>query len=141
LFARHASVTGDHLVLDGRSLTIVGVLPASFDFPIQADRIEAWVPLTAVDLSARFVDQRGAHFLDVVGRLLPFATVPQADSEIAAIAQRLIEAYPQGNAGRAARVYPLQARIVADYQLALLVLIAAVGAVLLIACGNVANLL
>jgi putative ABC transport system permease protein len=141
VFARQASVIGEHLVLDGRSLTIVGVLPAAFDFPIQADRIEAWVPLTAVDLSARFVDQRGAHFLRVIGRLSPAAAVVQADSEIAAIAKRLMGAYPQANAGRSARVYLLQARVVADYQLALLVLIAAVGAVLLIACGNVANLL
>ena len=92
-----------------------------------------------MDLPSQFVATRGAHFLTIVARLSPQATVAQANAELAVVTARLAAEYPRSNAGRSARAYALQERVVGDYQLALLV--GAVGAVLLIACGNVANLL
>jgi len=114
-FARRETAIGERLVLDGRALTIIGVMPASFDFPIQGDRIQAWVPLTAVDLPSQFVATRGAHFLTIVARLSPQATVAQANAELAAVTTRLATEYPQSNAGRSAHAYALQERVVGDY--------------------------
>lgn len=140
-FNRQPSVLGDRLVLDGRSLTIVGVLPASFEFPVQANPIEVWVPISQVGLANTFAEQRGAHFLSVVGRLAPGATVTQANAELEAISKRLAAAYSRSDATRTAKAFPLQERLVGNFRLVLIVLAAAVALVLLIACGNAANLL
>jgi putative ABC transport system permease protein len=140
-FNRGASVLGERLVLDGRPLTIVGVLPASFEFPVQADPIQVWVPVSAVGLANRFAEQRGAHFLSVVGRLSAGATVDQANAELDGISKRLAVAYPGSDATRTAKAFPLQERLVGNFRLVLIVLAAAVALVLLIACGNAANLL
>lgn len=140
-FNRGASVLGERLVLDGRPLTIVGVLPASFEFPVQADPIEVWVPVSAVGLANRFAEQRGAHFLSVVGRLSAGATVDQANAELDGISKRLAVVYPGSDATRTAKAFPLQERLVGNFRLVLIVLAAAVALVLLIACGNAANLL
>jgi len=140
-FNRRGSVLGDRIVLDGRPLTIVGVLPASFEFPVQADSIDVWVPVSAVGLANTFAEQRGAHFLSVVGRLAPEATVEQANAELDAISKRLAAAYPGSDATRTAKAFPLQDRLIGNFRLVLIVLTAAVALVLLIACGNAANLL
>src|SRR2546428_182042 len=140
-FGRRPSVVGEPLTLDGVRFTIVGVMPAAFQFPIQADPIEAWVPVGAVRFTAQFREQRDAHFLHVVGRLVPDARVEQAQTELETISSRLALAYPESNKTRSARVHLLRDRLVRDYRLGLIVLLCAVAAVLLIACANVANLL
>src|SRR6185295_454978 len=128
--------------LDGVRCTVIGVMPSAFQFPIQNEPIEAWMPLGAVKFIAQFLDQRGAHFGRAVGRLAPGATVEQATSEMTTIAAQLAKEYPASNAVRpAARVRSLQDRMVHEYRLGLIVLLCAVAAVLLIACANVANLL
>jgi putative ABC transport system permease protein len=140
-FGRRPSIVGEPVTLDGVRFTIVGVMPAAFQFPIQAEPIEAWVPVGAVRFTAQFQDQRDAHFLHVVGRLAPDATVEHAQAELETIASRLAIAYPESNKTRSARVHLLRDRLVRDYRLGLIVLLCAVAAVLLIACANVANLL
>ncbi|OLD12631.1 MAG: hypothetical protein AUJ01_15905 [Acidobacteria bacterium 13_1_40CM_3_65_5] len=140
-FGRRPSIVGEPLTLDGVRFTIVGVMPAAFQFPIQADPIEAWVPVGAVRFTAQFREQRDAHFLHVVGRLVPDARVEQAQTELETISSRLALAYPESNKTRSARVHLLRDRLVRDYRLGLIVLLCAVAAVLLIACANVANLL
>jgi putative ABC transport system permease protein len=140
-FARRESVLGETAVIDGRPATIIGVMPARFAFPLQAEPIEAWVSMPTVGLVAQFSTQRGAHFLNVLGQLAPGVTIDQANAELTQIAGRLAAAYPNSNDGRIARAEPLQGRLVASYRVALIVVIAAVGVLLLIACGNVANLL
>jgi putative ABC transport system permease protein len=140
-FSRDAAIVGRAVMLDGQPFTIVGVLPAWFEFPIRPDRVEVWLPLGAVPLSAQWKEVRGARFLHAVGHVRPGATLAQAQAEIDTIAGRLASAYPQSNSDRAARVTPLQDLLVHDFRLGLIVLLAAVAAVLLIACGNVANLL
>ncbi len=134
-------VLGERLIIEGKPLTIVGVMPAAFAFPVQADPIDAWVPVWSVSLAANFAKARGAHFMQVLGRLAPGATLEQANADLSTITHRLAAEYPRSNGKRSARVERLEDRLVADYRLALLALIGAVAAVLLIACGNVANLL
>src|SRR5436190_6180028 len=140
-FGRTPSIVGTAVTLQGKRFTIVGVMPEEFQFPIEAEQIEAWLPLGTVPLMAQFMEQRGAHFVDVVGRLAPGATAAAADAEIAAIAARLAAAYPKTNDKRGATVRPLHTELVREYRLGLIVLMCAVAAVLLIACANVANLL
>jgi len=140
-FSRNESVLGETLIIDGRAATIVGVMPARFAFPMQAEPIEAWVSIPTIGIAAQFAKQRSAHFLSVLGQLAPGVSLQQANAELAQITGRLTIAYPNSNVGRTARADPLQARLVANYRLAMIVLIAAVGVLLLIACGNVANLL
>jgi len=140
-FARSSSILGQTVTLEGSRFTIIGVMPASFQFPIQAEPVEAWLPLASVSMMAQFFEQRGAHFVEVVGRLAPGAGVSEANAEIAGIAARLAAEYPKTNENRTAGVRPLQTELVRDYRLGLVVLMGAVTAVLLIACANVANLL
>jgi putative ABC transport system permease protein len=140
-FGRSGSIVGESATLDGRRFTIVGVMPSGFRFPIQADPIDAWLPLGSSPLLGQFLEQRGAHFVQVVGRLAPGAGLAAANAELTTIAARLAAAYPKTNTNRGASVRPLHAELVKEYRAGLLVLMCAVTAVLLIACANVANLL
>src|SRR5690606_7655325 len=85
--------------------------------------------------------QRGAHYLDVIARLAPGVSVEEASSQMAAMARLLKLRYPDTNTGSSASAVGLREALVGDVQPALLILLAAVGFVLLIACANVANLL
>ncbi|HKV51071.1 MAG TPA: ABC transporter permease [Gemmatimonadaceae bacterium] len=129
-------VLGRTLTLDGTPRTIIGVAPASLTFPDQPD---IWVPLvfSADDLNP---DGRGSHWLEMVGRLAPGATIAAANREVVAVTRRLEIQYPESNTGMSGTVMPLQNAMVGNVRPALLTLLAAVGFVLLIACANVANL-
>ena len=140
-FSRDPAIVGRGVTLDGQALTVIGVMPAAFQFPLQADRVEVWLPLDASALLTQWKEVRGARFMSVLGRLRPGATVEQAQSELTTISARLSAAYPKSNSDTSARVTPFQNLLVHDVKLGLLVLLGAVGAVLLIACSNVANLL
>jgi len=140
-FGRSPSIVGERATIDGSAVTIVGVMPAAFQYPIAADPIDAWQPFSTVPLMAQFAEQRGAHFVEVTGRLAPGVSLDRANAELATIAAQLAAAYPSSNVNRTAIAKPLQAELVREYRAGMLVLLAAVGAVLLIACANVANLL
>ena len=140
-FGRADTVIGRTVALDGQPATIVGVMPASFEFPFDAETVQAWLPTYALGLTAQFADQRGASFMRGVGHIRPGATISQANAELATIAAGLAAQYPDSNHDRTAGVVPLRHVIVHDYQAGLFVLFATVGLVLLIACANVANLL
>src|SRR5499427_7788441 len=140
-FGRDPSVVGGSATIEGQPFTIVGIAPDAFDFPIQAKRVEIWLPITATQIGAQLAAQRGAHFMHTIARLRPEASVGQAAAELGAIADRLGREYAKSNAARTVRVLPLQERIVGRHRTALTVLFASVAGVLLIACANVANLL
>ena len=135
-FGGDPAVIGRRIIVDGASLTVVGVMPAGFDFPQGA---ELWTPLAFSE--RELSTQRGAHYLDVIGRLRPGVTVDRAAEDMRQIAARLAETYPNTNADGSAVVSRLQDAIVGDVRPALRILLGAVGLVLLIACVNVANLL
>jgi predicted permease len=135
-FGADSRVVGHTVRLDGGSYTVVGVMPAGFAYP---DGSELWLPqqFTPQDLAT----QRGAHYLDVVGRLRQGVTLESADRDMQTIAADLTAEYPRSNANTSATVIRLRDSLVGDVRTPLLVLLAAVGVVLLIACTNIAGLL
>ena len=141
-FGSDQSILNQAITLDGRSFTVVGVMPPSFEFPIQNDPIELWTTIAGhASGSDPVTGQRGAHFLRVVGRLKPGVTPEAAQADLTAIAARLEQQYPDENTRKGLRLESALASLVGDIRPALLILLGAVACVLLIACANVANLL
>jgi putative ABC transport system permease protein len=134
-FGANPNIIGQTLILNSRSFTVVGIMPAGFEFPREA---ELWVPL-AWDDAERQV--RSDHNYLVIARLKQNVSSQQAQAEMNTISSRLEQQYPEANKGWGAVVIPLREDLVGDFRLALLVLFGAVGFVLLIACANVANLM
>ena len=131
-------IVGRDVSLNGARFTIVGVLPPRFLFPFR--NAEIAVPLTLRDDPRR--SDRGANFLRVIARLGPGVSLSQAKTDLDSIARQLRETYPTENARKiGVSMYPLHAEIVRDYQSILWALFAAVGVLLAIGCGNLANLL
>ena len=136
------SILNQAITLEGIKFTVIGVMPPSFEFPIQNDPGELWTTI-AGDASGDepVTGQRGAHFLRVIGRLKPGVTEEQAQAELTAIGARLEQQYPDTNTHRSLRLDSALKALVGDIRPALLILLGAVACVLLIACANVANLL
>ncbi len=140
-FSRDENIAGRTVTLDGDPFTIIGVMPASFEFPFDAEEAtQVWMPVRASRFSANWAEQRNASFLHGIGRLTPGATLTSAQADLSTIAGRLAALYPR-NQSRGILVRPYRDVLVKDYRLGLVVLLSAVAAVLLIACANVANLL
>ncbi|RKH08233.1 ABC transporter permease [Corallococcus sp. CA053C] len=134
-------VLGRSLLLNGRTFTIVGVMPEGFGgWEAQS---QLWVPMMMVSLDqgAAVLDERGERWHSAVARLAPGATQKGAQEELDAIATRLAEMYPNTNAQRGARLTPAHEAVFGALRPALLMLWGAVGFVLLSVCVNVANLL
>jgi putative ABC transport system permease protein len=126
---------GRAVTLDGEPYTVVGVMPAAFQFP--DPETEVWAPLA---LDPQDQSSRGSHYLGVVARLKDGVTRGQAQAEMDTIAGRLEQQY-QVNTGHGVNVFALHEEVVGGVRTSLFVLLGAVGFVLLIACANVANLL
>lgn len=143
-FGSAPAVVGRTMHLSGQIYTIAGVMPAWFRFPMNAPENEFWTTL-AVDNDGTPHAQtanRGAHTLGVIGRVKPGVTLPQATADMQAIAARLAKQYPDTNTRHnTAQVEGELTSMLGDTRSLLLVILGAVGLVLLIACGNVANLL
>ena len=135
VFGADPGLIGKSIELSGTLHTVVGVVSETTAYPRDA---RVWLPNR---LDSPFARNRDTHFFGCVGRLKADVTVEQARAELATIAQRLEKQYPETNRGRGIRVTPMLEQTVAHIRPALLVLLAAVGFVLLIACANVANLL
>ncbi len=136
-FGSNPDLVGHTITLEGEAYTVVGIMPERFDFP---DGIQLWVPLVLGpdDLSN---NQRGAHYIRVVGRLKAGITPDQGQADLDRIERRLAEQYPDKIGEYSVRVEPLLDMFVGDVRRPLLVLFGAVMFVLLIACVNVSNLL
>ncbi|MFL6215596.1 MAG: ABC transporter permease [Blastocatellia bacterium] len=137
-------VIGSSLTINSKSYTVIGVMPEGFQFPLQNDPVQMWATfaseLTPTD-GPTIAEQRGAHFLQVIARLKPDATIEQAQTTMATIARRLSEKYPDTNTDWSATVRSTHEDMIGDVKPALLLLMGAVACVLLIACSNVASLL
>lgn len=137
------SILGQTVSVNGEPVTVVGVMPASFTYPGNA---EMWMaarfrvpehPLRPfVDLST----SRGSHYFDIIGLLKPGLTIRQAQAEVDVIAGRLREQYKDEEEGEARVLVGLRDDLVGNTRPAIFILLAAVSVLFAIACANVANI-
>lgn len=140
VFVANPKVVGSTIDIDGVPMSVVGVMPAGFTYP---DQTEIWGPLafSPDDLSE---NNRGSHGLEVLGRIKPGLSFAQVKSDMDRVAKTMIEqhqSYPYDKFGFGIILHPLLEETVGDVKTSLLLLMAAVGVVLLIACANIANLM
>jgi len=139
-FGADPALVGRTVTLDQHPITVVGILPAYFHPSVPDAAAQLWVPLRQDGVFSDMRGRRGGHYLSALGRLKPGVTVAPAQSEMAAMEQRLAEQFPNENKGWGIRIVSLQADMAGNVRTALLVLLGAVGFVFLIACANVASL-
>ncbi len=135
-FGGREDIVGQTVTLNGVPTEIVGVMPRGFRFPEVND---AWQPFP--DDQETKPELRGAHHLPAWGRLKPGVTLEQAQAELATLGTRLAAAYPTTNAGLTFRVFNIRDDATRHFAVQMQLMLGAVIFVLLIACGNVANLL
>jgi putative ABC transport system permease protein len=144
VFGGDRNIVGRETLFNGRKCTIIGVMPASFQFPPgEVDAPQVW---SALQIDPANPGERGSHNFYLLGRLKPGVTLVAAQTELAA----LVQSYGEKRAPKTHAFnpkthtivsFPLQAEVVSGVRPALLMLLGAVAFVLLIACVNVANLL
>ena len=143
-FGSDPKIIGQSLTLDGQTFSIIGVMPASFQFPVQRTPVEFWTTIALdsqpVNNSPPITAQRGAGYLDVIARLKPQVTIATAQTEMARIQDGLNRQYPE-NRPKGISLVPEADAVVGDMRQGLFILLGAVGLVLLIACANLSNLL
>jgi putative ABC transport system permease protein len=137
VFGLNRALVGTPISVNGTSYTVVGVMPKEFAFP--DSRTELWEPLAINPMSP--MAGRGMHYLQVIGRLKKGVTIASATAEMAGIAARLEQQYPQDNAGEGVVLASYTQEFTAAYRKSLLTFLAAVSFLLLVVCANVANLL
>jgi putative ABC transport system permease protein len=135
MFAADRNIVGQTILFHGEPAQVVGVMPPGLSFP---EDVQAWSPLTEDNA---FQQNRRAHLFTTIGRLKPGVTLEQGRAELAAIGKTIEADNHAADPGLMFLGEDLQTSIVGDVRPALLILLGAVGFVLLIACGNVANLL
>lgn len=140
-FGSSPDAVGKTLALDGKSYTIIGVIPVSFSYQETGfHKSDVYIPIGQWD-DAAFRDRSYGLGRDAIGRLKPSVSFADAKADMEALAAHLAEIYPAADKGSSVTLVPLQEDVVGSTRPFLLVLLAAVGLVLLIACTNIANLL
>ena len=134
-FASDRTIVGKTVLLNGTGFTVAGVMGQEFNYPSGA---QVWGVLA---FSPQLEANRSAHYLHGVAHLSAGITRARAQAEMSAIASRLAQQYQQTNAGRDVNVMPLMESEVGQTRAPLVIMLAAVGLVLLIACANISNLL
>lgn len=137
-FGSAPDVIGKSLILNGASYTIVGVVPAGFSF--YGNHRDLYTPIGAWN-DPSFRDRRISVSAHAIGRLKSGVTLSQAQADMDAVARNLAAAYPQADKDLGITLVSMKQDIVGNVEPLLLVLLAAVGFLLLIACANIANLL
>ena len=145
-FESDRSIVGKAITLSGRAVEVAGVLPPGVQhvggnyraYP-HGESVDVWWPRTLPTVPQRM--DRNQHYLSVIGRMRPGVTAAQAQDDLRQISQRLGQQYPDSHAGWSMHVRPLRAEIIGASKITLVALLAAAGAVLFIACLNVAGLL
>jgi putative ABC transport system permease protein len=131
-------IVGRDILLNGEKHTVVGVMPAGFEFLDSTVRL--WVPIA---FEQEDLANRGGHYLMVVGRTRAGVSTAEAQADLDTIMARIGKDYPQSTLGGklGAVVLPMREQLAGDSRQPLLILLTAVGLVLLIACANVAGLM
>lgn len=134
-FGGQNNALGKTIRLDGEAYTVVGVMPRWLSFP----RCDLWAP---IDMTQPQMHNRGSHWINAIGRVKNGVTVEQARADLSTISLRLIKQYraPDDTSVRSL-VFPLKDYLTQGIQELLWILFGAVALVLLVACGNIANLL
>jgi len=140
-FGGSSNLIGSSITLDQRAFTVVGIMPASFRVPVFDEHQEIWIPAVQDPLFSPWIPKRELHWLRVVARLNVGVSLARAQSRADSISRALAAEFPVENGGYAILLRPLQSAIVANVRTPLLVVLAAMGLVLLLACVNIANLL
>ena len=135
-FGGDPGIVGRQIRLGGRLHEVIGVMPAAFDFTAQSE--ELWVPMAFTPERRAMHDE---HQFQIYARLKPGASTDQALAELQRNAESLQVRFPRDDAGIGFSTTTVMEQLVGDYRRRLFVLLGAVGLVLLIACGNIANLL
>jgi putative ABC transport system permease protein len=138
-FGGSPGTIGRTIQLDAQPYTVIGVMPAAFDFP-PSGNVDIWTPLSFDPNDAHGRSRKGRS-LNVVGRLADGVPLERAQRDMTLIAGRLATTYPDSNTGWGARVIAAQEQLVTTVRPALLMISGAVGFLLLIVCANVANLI
>jgi putative ABC transport system permease protein len=137
-FGGQTSILGQAITLNNKSYTVIGIMPQSYLYP---SRVEMWVPVGQLSDQPSWL-QRGNHpGLYGVARLKPGVTFEQAEADMNNVGVNLEKQYPDSNTSTRPRLRPLMEIFVVDVRRTLWIIFAVVGAVLLIACANIANLL
>jgi putative ABC transport system permease protein len=134
-FGADPDIVNRQIQLETQSFTVIGVVPQTQAFPAWAD---FWMPLSFIEPELR--NRRKYHPLEVVARLKPGVDLNQADADVQNVARQLAQEHPDTNGNIGVAMIPLIAEITGSVRPSLLLIWAAVGLVLLIACANVAHL-
>ena len=135
-FAGNPDIVGKTISLNRKQFTVVGVMPADFNYPYNTG--EMWVPLV---FTPEEKTDRGNHYLRIIGLLKPGISMAQAHSDLTSIAQRAQLQFPETNSGRSVNTFSIVDDAVRGARSSVPIAMGAVVLVLLIACANVANLL
>jgi predicted permease len=135
-FGADIGTVGRQINLNGANYTVIGVMPPRFPFP--TTDTDLWVP---IQLRKEDLENRGSHYLNVVGRLRPGVSVNQANADLAVIARRLSIQFPDSNSIVGAFCVPIRLDASGTFRTTVLVLLGSVGFLLLLACANIANLM
>jgi putative ABC transport system permease protein len=139
-FNSDQNIVGNVVTLNGQSFTVIGIMPAEFQFTVPGffrTPAELWAPIALIKDNTT----RGNQYLRVIARLKSGVGLERAQAEMTTIAGQLQQEYPNTNTGLGVRLISLHEQVVGNIRPALLILLGTVGFVLLIACANVANLL
>jgi len=132
------TLIGKNILLDARPFTVIGILPAWFNYP--DPKVQLWTPIYR-ERSPEVMRLHTAHNLDCVARLKPGVTIDQATAELDTIQQQIRQQFPDGPVSNAANIRPILDGEVYQLKTGLYAIFAATGCLLLIACLNIANLL
>ncbi|MFL6589641.1 MAG: ABC transporter permease [Chthoniobacterales bacterium] len=149
-FSRDPELVGKQLSLNGRSLTVIGIMPAKFEFPLPlfnvqggsfGNRVDIWKPIA---FTKNELESRGSRSYGVVARLKPGISMTKAKAELATVIANWKTRYPDNYSGTSsfgAELYAFHDQVVGGMRTALLILSGAVALVLLIACANLTTML
>src|SRR3954471_7801506 len=149
-FNSDPQLVGTQLPINGKSYTVVGIMPANFEFPLPlfgvqggtfAERADIWKPIA---FTKNELESRGSRSYEIIGRLKPGVTIAQAQAEANTVVSNWHPLFPDNynpSTKFGATIYPLHDLVIGGMRPALMILLGAVAMVLLIACANLTTML